>query len=109
MERFIAWMVIERMSQPLSYSWGVREHFQLSHFSSRSQVHGRGGINSHYVLYLFILYDQHVVPRRIVPYSILYDDVLRATCGIEIGIYLVVCGGNHMILGVHHWHQIVYS
>lgn len=38
MERFIARMVIERMSQPPSYSLMVRENFQLSHFSSTSST-----------------------------------------------------------------------
>ena len=88
MERCIAWMVIERMSQPLPYSLEVRENFQLSHFSSRSQVHGGECIIPHYVLYFFTLYEQHVVPRRIIPSCILYDDVLEAICSIEIG-YLI--------------------
>ena len=63
MERCIAWMVIERMSQ----------------------VHGREGIISHYVLYFFTLYEQHVVPRRIIPSYILYDDLLEANYIIEVG------------------------
>ena len=57
MERCIAWMVIERMSQPLPYSLEVRENFQLSHFSSWSQVHGGECIIAHYVLYFFTLYE----------------------------------------------------
>ena len=50
MERCIAQMMIERMSQPPSYSLGVREIFQLRHFSSRPQVHNREGIISHFSL-----------------------------------------------------------
>ena len=38
MERCRAQMMMERMSQPPSYSLGVREHFQLSHFSSSFRV-----------------------------------------------------------------------
>ena len=57
MERCIAKMWLERISQPLPYSLEVRENFRLSHFSSRFQVHGREGIISHYVLYFFTLYE----------------------------------------------------
>ena len=88
MERWIAWMVIERMSQPPSYSLGVREHFQLSHFSSRTEVHGRGGIHLHYDLPFFNLHEQNIVPRRVIPSCILYSNVLAAFCSIEIG-YLI--------------------
>ena len=41
MERCIAWMMMVRISQPPSYSLGVREHFQLSHFMSMTKVHGK--------------------------------------------------------------------
>ena len=61
MERCIAQMMIERMSQAPSYSLGVRENFRLSHFSSRPQVHDGGGILLHFVLYFFSLFDQHDV------------------------------------------------
>ena len=81
-------MVIERMSQPLPYSLEVRVTFWLSHFSSRSQVHDGGCTISLYVLYLFSLYEEHIVRRRITPYFILYHDVLEAICSIEIG-YLI--------------------
>ena len=81
-------MVIERISQSLPYSLEVRENFQLSHFSSSSQVHGGECIIPQYVFYLFTLYEQHVVPRRIIPSCILYDDVLEAICSIDIG-YLI--------------------
>ena len=57
MERCIAQMVIERRSQPLPYSLEVREKFQLSHFSLRSQVHDGGGIISHFLLYFFSLFE----------------------------------------------------
>ena len=40
MERCIAQMVMERISQPLPYSLEERENFKLSHFSSRTKVHG---------------------------------------------------------------------
>ena len=49
-----------------------------------TRVHGRGGIISHCVLYFFTLYEQHIVPRRIIPSFILYD-VLAATCSIDFG------------------------
>ena len=85
MERCIARMVIERMSQLPSYSLGVRENFQLSHFSSRPQVHSGGDIISCFVLYLFPLFEQHDVTRRIIYSCILYDDVLVTTCSIDFG------------------------
>ena len=81
-------MVIERMSQTLPYSLKVSENFWLSHFSSRSQVHGGEGIIPHYVLYFFTSYEKHVVPRRIIPSCILYDDVIEATCSIEVGYFI---------------------
>ena len=84
-ERFIAWMVMERMSHPPSYSLGVRENFQLSHFSSRPQVHNGGGIISCFVLYFFPLFEQHDVTRRDISFCILYDDVLVATCSTDFG------------------------
>ena len=84
MERCIAQMVIERIAQPPSYSLGVMELFQLSHFSSRPQVHSREGIISHCALYFFTLYEQHIVPRGNIPSFILYD-VLVATCSIYFG------------------------
>lgn len=85
MERCIAWMVIYRRSQPLPYSLEVRERFQLSHFSSRSQVHDGGGIISHFLLYLFSFFEQHDVSRRMISSCILYDDVLAVTCSIYFG------------------------
>ena len=63
----------------------VRERFQLSHFSSRYQVHDGVGIISHFVIYFFSLFEQHDVARRIIPSCILYDDVLVATCSIDFG------------------------
>ena len=39
----------------------------------------------HYDLYFFTSYEQHVVPRRIIPYFMLYYDVLEANCSIEVG------------------------
>ena len=56
MDRCIAQIILERLAQPFPYSLEVRESIQMSHFSSSSQVHGRGGIISH-VLYLFNLYE----------------------------------------------------
>ena len=81
-------MVIERMLQPPSYSLGVREHFQLSHFSSRPKVHDGECTISPYVWYFLSFYEKHIVPRRIIHSCILYNDVLGAICSIEIG-YLI--------------------
>ena len=78
-------MMMERMSQPPSYSLGVREHFQLSHFSSRPQVHNGECTISPYVLYFLYFYEKHIVPRRIVPSCIFYNDVLEAIFSIQIG------------------------
>ena len=66
----------------------MRELFQSSHFSSRTQVHGREGIYFHYDLPLFILYEKYVVLRRIFPSYTLYHDVLKANFSIEV-CYLV--------------------
>ena len=57
----------------------------MSHFSSRPQVHNRAGIISCFVLYFFPLFEQHDVTRRSIPSCILYDDVLVATCSIDLG------------------------
>ena len=54
MDRCIARMIFDRLAQPFPYSLEERESIQMSHFSSRSQVHGRGGIISHYVPLYFI-------------------------------------------------------
>jgi len=78
-------MLMARSSQPLPYSLRVRENFQLSHFSSRIEVHGREGTHLHYDLHLFTLYEKHVVLRMIIPSYNLYYDVLEANCSIEIG------------------------
>ena len=78
----------DRGSRPLTYSLEVREIFQLSHFSSRSQVHDGGGIISHFLLYFLSLFEHHDVSRRIISSCILYDDVLAAFCSIDIG-YLI--------------------
>ena len=88
MERCIAQMLMERLAQPLPYSLRVRENFPLSHFSSRTKVHGGEGTILHYVLSFFTLYEKHVAPRRIIHSYILYDDVLEATCIIEIGYFI---------------------
>ena len=96
MERCISRMVIERMSQLPSYSLGVRENFQLSHFRSRPQVHNGGGIISCFVLYLFSLFEQHDVTRRNISSCIVYDDVLVA---LILAIFLMSCRGSHMSLG----------
>ena len=85
MERCRAQMMMERMSQPPSYSLGVRDHFQLSHFSSSLRVHNGECTISPYVLYFLSFYEQHIVPRRIIPSYILYNDVLEAICSIDIG------------------------
>ena len=90
MERCISRMVMKRSSQPLPYSLEVRENFQLSHFNSRSQVHDGGGIISHFVLYLFSVFEQHNVTRRIISSCIWYDEVLAATCSFDLG-YLFYC------------------
>ena len=42
----------------------------------------------HYDLHFFTLYEQHIVPRRVIPSCILYDDVLAATCSIDFGYLL---------------------
>ena len=34
---------------------------------------------------------------------------LKPFLALRLAISLVVCGGSHMILGVHHWHPIVLS
>ena len=57
MERCIAKFMMERTSQPLPYSLEGRENFQLSHFSSRAQVHEGEGIISYFVLYFFSLFE----------------------------------------------------
>ena len=85
MERCIAQMVMKRRSQPLPYSLEVREDFQLSHFSSRSQVHDGGGIISYFVFNFFSLFEQHDITRILISSCILYDDVLAATCNIDFG------------------------
>ena len=60
----------------------------MSHFSSSLRVHNGGCTNLLYVLYFLSFYEQHIVPRRIIPSCILYNDVLEAICNIEIG-YLI--------------------
>ena len=88
MERCKAWMMMDRMSQPPSYSLGVREHYQLSHFISSLRVHNGECTISPYVLYFLSFYEQHIIPRKIIPSCTLYKDVLEAICSIEIG-YLI--------------------
>ena len=78
MERCRAQMMMERMSQPPSYSLGVGEHFQLSHFNSSLRVHNGECTISPYVFYFLYFYEQNIVPRRIIPSYILYNDVLEA-------------------------------
>ena len=51
MDRCISQIIFDRLSQPLPYSLEVRESIQMSHFSSRPQVHSREGIISPIVLY----------------------------------------------------------
>ena len=87
MERCITQMMMDRLSQPLPYSWRVRENVELRHFSSMNKVHSRRGTFLHYDLYFFTLHEHHVVPRMIIPSFILYYDVIRANCSIEIGYY----------------------
>lgn len=84
MGRHIAQMMMERLSQPLPYSFEVRENFQLSHFSSMKKLHGRGCIFMIHDLYSFIFYELHIVPRRVFPSFILYCDVLEAICSIYV-------------------------
>ena len=67
MERCRAQMMMERRSHPPSYSWRVREHFQLSHFSSSLLVHDGECTIPPYVLYFLSFYEQHIVPKRIIP------------------------------------------
>ena len=105
MERCIAWMIMVRISHPPSYSLGVREHFQLSHFSSSPQVHNGGCTFMHYDLYSFTFCEQHIVPRRIIPFFNFIVMYLRPFAALMLAIILVVCGRGHMILGVHHWHH----
>ena len=76
---------MERLSQPLPYSFRVRENFQLSHFSSMTKVHDRGCIFMLYDLYSFTFYEWHIVPRRVFPSCILYCDVLGAIFSIDFG------------------------
>ena len=65
----------------------MRENFHLSHFSSRTKVHGGKGTILHYDLYLFTFYEKRVVLRRVIPSYTLYYDVLEAKCSIDIGYY----------------------
>ena len=44
MYRCIAQMTLQRLAQPFPYSLEVRESIQMSHFSSRTRVHGKEGI-----------------------------------------------------------------
>ena len=67
-----------------------------------TKVHIREGTFLHYDLHFFTLYVQHVVLKRVIPSYTLYYHVFEAKCSIYIGYLLVVCGGSHMILGVHH-------
>ena len=78
-------MLMERFAQPLPYSLRVRENFQLSHFNSRTKVHGGEGTILHYSLYLFTFYEQHVILRRVIPSYALYYDVFEAKFSIKIG------------------------
>ena len=50
-----------------------------------TKVHSREGKFLHYDLHLFILYEQHVVLRRVIYYYTLYYDVLEEKCSIDIG------------------------
>lgn len=87
---------MERLSQPLPYSLRVRESFQLSHFNSMTKVHSREGTFLRYDLYSFTLYEQHVVPRRVIPSCIWYCDVLEAIFSIDDGHAIGgLCGRPH--------------
>ena len=88
MERCRAWMMMERMSQPPSYSWRVREHFLLSHFNSSLLLHDGECTIPPYFLYFLSFYEQHIVPRRIIPSCILYHEVLGAIFNIDIGYFI---------------------
>ena len=80
----------------------------MSHFSSRSQVHGRGGILSHYILYLFIHMSNTLSQEglSLLAFDMMYLQLLVA---LILAIFMMVCGGSHIFLGVHHWHQILIS
>ena len=53
MEICRARMFLERLAQPFPYSLEERESIQMSHFSSRTGVHGEGGTYSHFDLPFF--------------------------------------------------------
>ena len=80
-------MNLERLEQPFPYSLEVRESIQMSHFSSRTGVHGKGGIYSHFDLPFFTLYEQLDELRMITyPYAPYYD-VLVAHCSNGSGYF----------------------
>ena len=90
MERCIAWMMMERLSQPLPYSLRVRENIQLSHFSSMTKEHNRGFIFMIHDLYSFIFDELHILPRSVFTSCILCCDILEAICSIDVGHFFCV-------------------
>ena len=55
MEKFLAQMILERLEQPFPHSLEERESTHMSHFSSRTRVHGKEGICYHFDLPSFTL------------------------------------------------------